>query len=252
MVFAVTASGTRRYDASRRRAAAEVARQRILAAATARFIAQGYAATTVAQVAADAEVSAQTVFTRFGSKVNLLKEAVDVAIVGDPEQAGLHDRPAMQHVYAGPTAPDVLRRFASVIAAVAERACPIALVAYAAADADPEIAQLTARLDQQRLLGAAALAALVADRSGDVDPARVDAIRDSIWALNSPLQYRLLVVERGWTVARYAAWIEQALLALAGTGRTAGGADGAAVPSWAGQAPESVAAGPSASPAVIV
>jgi AcrR family transcriptional regulator len=210
----VSGPGSRRYDASRRRAAAEAGRERILQAATARFIEQGYAATTVAQVAADAGVSAQTVFTRFGSKVNVLKEAVDVAIVGDTGQAGLHDRPAMQHVYAGPTAHDVLRRFARVIAAVAERACPIALVAYAAADADPDIAALTAQLDQQRLLGAAALAVLVADRSGDVDPARIEAIRDTIWTLNSPLQYRLLVVERGWSVARYAAWIEQAMLAL--------------------------------------
>jgi AcrR family transcriptional regulator len=209
-------SPPRRYDASRRRAQAREARQRVLAAATARFTAQGYAATTIAQVAADAGVSSQTVFAQFGTKAKLLGEAVETAIVGDLEPVALHERAAMRRVYEARTAAGVLRRFAAVVRDVAERACPIALVAYAAADAEPEVAAFVERLDQQRLLGATSLATLVVERSGDAGPERIERARDVIWLLNSPLQYRLLVVERGWTVERYAAFVEQALLALAG------------------------------------
>ena len=211
--------GHRRYDTTQRQARARHKRAVVLQAATARFIAQGYAATTVAQVAADAEVSSQTVFAQFGTKANLLREAVDAAIVGDLEPVALHERAAMRRVYAGRSAAEVLRRFADVIREVAERACPIALVAYAAADADPDIAGIVAQLDQQRLLGAASLATLVAERSGDADPDRIERIRDTIWLLNSPLQYRLLVEERGWSLERYAGFIEHALLALVGGGR---------------------------------
>lgn len=215
-------SPSRRYDASRRRAQAQAARERVLAAATDRFSAQGYAATTIAQVAADAGVSSQTVFAGFGTKARLLGEAVERAIVGDLEPVGLHERAAMRRVYAAKTASGTLRRFAAVVREVAERAGPIALVAYAAADADPEVAAFVERLDQQRLLGATSLATLVADRLGDTDPDRIEHIRDVIWLLNSPLQYRLLVVERGWSLDRYAAFVERSLVALAARRGVAG------------------------------
>ena len=45
---------------------------------------------------------------------------------------------------------------------------------------------------------------------------RIERIRDTIWLLNSPLQYRLLVEERGWSLEGYANFIGRALLALVG------------------------------------
>lgn len=190
----------------------------MLAEATRLFIEQGYASTTVAQIAAAAGVSAPTVFAGFGSKVNLLKAAIDAAIVGDTEAIPLADRPSVRRVHAGRTAREVLDRFADVIAEVGSRAFPIFAVAYAAADADPQVAALVADLDRQRLTGAAHIAATVADRLGVTDPDRIGYLRDTIWTLNSPLQYRLLVEQRGWPVERYQEWIAAALVALATTG----------------------------------
>jgi AcrR family transcriptional regulator len=204
----------RRYDATGRRAQAQRSRERVLREASRLFIEQGFAATTVAQIAAAAGVSPPTVFARFGSKVNLLKEAIDIAIVGDVEPIPLADRPSLQRVHQGRTARAVLERFADVCAEVGTRAFPIFAVAYAAADADAQVAALVAELDRQRLTGAAAIAATVADRLGVTDPQRVDDLRDTIWVLNSPLQYRLLVQQRGWPIERYRDWIATALVAL--------------------------------------
>jgi AcrR family transcriptional regulator len=204
----------RRYDATGRRAQAQRSRERVLREASRLFIEQGFAATTVAQIAAAAGVSPPTVFARFGSKVNLLKEAIDIAIVGDVEPVPLADRPSLQRVHQGRTARAVLERFADVCAEVGTRAFPIFAVAYAAADADAQVAALVAELDRQRLSGAAAIAATVADRLGVTDPRRVDDLRDTIWVLNSPLQYRLLVQQRGWPIERYRDWIATALVAL--------------------------------------
>jgi hypothetical protein len=121
----------------------------------------------------------------------------------------------MRRVYEAATAEEAIDRFAGLIAEIAPRACPIALVVYAAADADPEIAALARTLDEQRLRGAEAIARTVVDRLGA--PARLAEARDTIWTLNSPLQYGLLVDGRGWSVERYAGWIRRALFALVAT-----------------------------------
>ena len=52
-------------------------------------------------------------------------------------------------------------------------------------------------------------------RLGDDDPERLAEVRDTIWTLNSPLLYGLLVKQRGWSAERYGAWIARALTALA-------------------------------------
>jgi AcrR family transcriptional regulator len=213
--MATPRASRRRYDSTGRRAQARANRERILHVATRLFRERGYAATSIADVAAESGVSVPTVFAAFKTKVNLLKEAVDVAITGDTEAVALNERPAMQRVHAAPTAEEALRRYADAVASVGERAYPIFAVLHAAADADPQIAALLARLDEQRLTGAGYIAATVAERLGDTDPGRVAYLRDTIWTLNSPQLYGLLVHQRGWSVQAYRDWIATALTALA-------------------------------------
>jgi AcrR family transcriptional regulator len=210
-----TGQARRGYDASGRRAQARASRERVLDTAHRLFVEQGYAGTSIAQIAAGAGVSGPTVFAGFRSKSNLLKEAVDVAIVGDLEPVPLADRAGMRRVHAAATADEALTRFAGLIVEIAPRACPIALVVYAAADADPEIAALARTLDEQRLRGAEALARTVVGLLGA--PARLAEVRDTVWTLISPHQYGLLVDGRGWSVERYADWIRRALVALVAT-----------------------------------
>jgi AcrR family transcriptional regulator len=215
----MSSSAQRRgYDASGRQAQAERNRARILQAAHRLFVAQGYAGTSIAQIAREAGVSGPTVFAGFKSKVNLLKTAVDTAIVGDDQAVPLAARPLMRRVHDGQTFDEVVSRFADVVADVAPRAGPIAFVAYAAADADPEIARLVATLDAQRLAGAEMLAATVAARLDVTDPEVITRIRDTIWTLNSPLQWDLLVRQRGWTTQAYRDWVATALAALCTAG----------------------------------
>ena len=70
-------------------------RERILDHARELFAARGYAGTQVSDIAAAAGVSIPTVFARFGSKVALLKEAVETALVGDAEPIPFAERPEM-------------------------------------------------------------------------------------------------------------------------------------------------------------
>jgi AcrR family transcriptional regulator len=210
-----TGQGRRRYDVTRRRAQAAENRERVLEVARRLFVEQGFAGTSIAQIAAAAGVSAPTVFAGFGSKVNLLKEAVDTAIVGDTAAVPLADRPAFQRIVDSRTAEDVVRRYAELSAEVSARAGPIAAVVYAAADSDPQLADLARTYDQQRLAGCTTIAKLVADRLGTSDPDRLEYLRDTVWALFSWQLYALLVIQRGWSVERYADWIVRAFSGIA-------------------------------------
>jgi AcrR family transcriptional regulator len=189
-------------------------RDRVLAVAGRLFIAQGYAATSIDQIAVEAGLSVRTVFAGFTSKVNLLKHVVDTAIVGDSDEVPLHRRPSMRAVHDAPTAEHAYECLADTYVEVAERGYGIYAVVYGAADTDPDIAELERQLDAQRLTGASYLAATFADRLAVTDPAAIAYIRDTLWALGSPLQYRLLVQQRGWTPRQYRDWMARALAAL--------------------------------------
>src|SRR5947199_1803131 len=76
---------SRQYDASGRRQRAEVRAQAVLDAAARRFLDQGYAATTVAAIAADAGVSVETVYKRFASKAGLVAALWSRGLLGSGE-----------------------------------------------------------------------------------------------------------------------------------------------------------------------
>src|SRR5476649_1023814 len=63
----------RTYDASRRRDAAARRQTSVVASAEQRFLSDGYAATTIAAVAADAGVSVHTIYKSFGGKAGLVR-----------------------------------------------------------------------------------------------------------------------------------------------------------------------------------
>ena len=209
-----TGQARRRYNADGRRAQARATRERILETARTLFVEQGYAGTSIAQIAAAAGVSTPTVFAGFRSKVNLLKEATETTLVGDAEPVPLAERPQMRHVHAGGTAREVLERLAALIAEAAPRVCPMFAVVLAAADADPEIAELARTLDRHRLTGAAQLAGTVGRRLGDARPGPVG--RDPGHHLDHELT---AAVRPAGGAARLVAgalrgWIARALVAL--------------------------------------
>ncbi|MEU4423093.1 TetR family transcriptional regulator [Actinoplanes sp. NPDC024001] len=204
----------RRYDARSRQLQARQTRERILEVARRLFVEQGYAATAIEQIATAAGVSGRTVFAGFGSKINLLRQAVDTAIAGDSDDVPLAQRPAMLLVHQAPTAAEAFERLADAYAEVVQRAYGIYSVVHRAADADPEIAELERLIEAQRLTGAGQLAATLAGRLGVTDPEAIAYMRDVLWTVGSPLQYGLLVHGRGWTVDRYRDWSARALAAL--------------------------------------
>lgn len=204
----------RPYASPVRAEQADATRRRVVRAAASLFRRGGYAATSVAAVARDANVSAQTVYNSFGTKAALLKAAYDVAIVGDDDLVPLAERPEVVALYAERDAVDFLRGYAALGRSVAERIGPLALQINAGAAAgDPDLVVLRDTTDAERLVGTSMVAARVAELGALRTGLTVEAARDRIWALNSIEVWHLLTDRRGWSGQEYAAWVGDQMVA---------------------------------------
>jgi AcrR family transcriptional regulator len=204
----------RPYNSAGRRARAAEGRRRIVAEAHDLFVANGFAATTIADVAAAAEVSAPTVFAAFGSKAGLLKACIDISLAGDDENLAIADRPLARWVYDADDPRELLGRYATMMGALARRAAPIYDVLMRAADAERELAELLRDFERQRLRASTMVAEAV-DRLGGLPPGRTVAdARDVVWILNAPELYVTLTRKRRWSTRRYVAWARDTLIKL--------------------------------------
>src|ERR1700682_2542723 len=108
-------------------------RERIVRAAAALFIRDGYLATTMAGIAAEAGVAVQSLYLIFGSKLDILKAALDVAIVGDFEPVPLLEREWAKRFAETPDGPQAVRLLISEVSRILGRTYPIYAAVPAAA-----------------------------------------------------------------------------------------------------------------------
>lgn len=204
----------RAYDNRSRAEQARRTRRRVLAAAHEQLLDHGYRATTMSQIAAAAGVSVETVYKSFGTKAALVKEAYDVALVGDDEPVPLIERPEMKALIADPDPAGKLRRYAAIARTLDERIGPLVSVLIAGArSGDPDLEALAETTDRERLAGATAIVGHL-DECGGLRPGLDrDRARDAVWVLISPDVYRMLVVERGWSLDEYERWLADMLVA---------------------------------------
>jgi len=203
----------RAYDASNRQEQARRTRQAVLAAARERFLRDGYARTTVGSIAADAGVSAETVYKAFGNKPGVVKALFDVAIVGDDEPVPMLQREFVARNMAEPDARRKLSDYGDHLAEVAPRAYPVQLVVRDAAASDKAAAGVWGRLNAERLAGMTAFATHLHEGGHLREGIGVEDARDVLWTMNSVEVWDLLVNERGWPVRRYGAWVGEQLIA---------------------------------------
>jgi AcrR family transcriptional regulator len=200
---------TRAYRSPHRDAQARRTRRRVLEAATALFLAHGFAGTTMRAVAAGAEVSVATVELLFGTKVALLKAAIDVAIAGDDEPVAVLDRAWAGAARRAESASDVLALLADVLTAAQERSSGLVLAVFEGARADPTLAELAVRLTAQRRT----TAQWVVDTLARCASVEEDAV-DTLWMLMDSAVYDRLVHRLGWTTDRYRDWFARSAARL--------------------------------------
>jgi AcrR family transcriptional regulator len=207
-------SGRRPYRSPLRQAKARRTRAGILDAATRLFRTHGYAGTTVAAVAAAAQVSVAAVELAFPTKPDLLKAAIDVAIAGDDEPIPVLERPWAASARAAPDATAFLDAVATILVPAAERSDALVLAALEGARSDDRLVPLAAQLSAQR----AVTAGWIVDGLTEKRPLRAGLDRseaiDIVWLLMDPAVFDRLTTTRGWPPGRFGRFFADGLLRL--------------------------------------
>jgi AcrR family transcriptional regulator len=203
----------RRYNSPRRQAQAAQTRRDILAAAHQLFLERGYAGTTLASIAQAAGVVVETIYRAVDSKAALFKAVLEAAIAGGAARAERppDQRPVIQAVIAETNPYRQLQLYAATQPGIHARIGPLARVLTEAAAADPELANVSRQLEDQRLAGMGRFAQLLADRGALRPDLSVQEARDVLWTLNSHAVHDLLVIQRGWPPQRYRDWLAATL-----------------------------------------
>ena len=143
------APAPRAYSSPRRQAQAQQTRRDVLRAAVRLFGDYGWSGTTLAAVAAEAGVAVETLYSTFGTKKALLREAFDVSLAGDNEPIALADRPEYTRLGEG-TLADRIRAGARLQSETVGRSVRVWRAMRDAASGDAEIARWCADLEKAR------------------------------------------------------------------------------------------------------
>lgn len=199
----------RAYRSELRAQQALATRQRIVEASARLFATNGYQATTIAAIAREAGVSAETVKAA-ASKAALLIAAFEVTFSGSEGKTSLSDTEVAAGMLDLPD--DVF--FDTVLARIAEangRAHALWTVLLGAALSDPVVDEALQGILTHRAADNVQFVTELVRRG--IAPALpdVDAAAAAVSFLLSPEAYQQLVVQSGWTQGAYLAWLRRAV-----------------------------------------
>ena len=199
----------RRYDSSRRRAQAEATRGDILDAARRRFEEHGYAATSMDAIAAEAGVALKTVYVAFGTKSGLLRALWNHLLRDGRDDEPIAEQAWYRELVAEPDPERQLRLAFSRSRAVKLRIAGVLEVIRGAAQVDPEVAGLWARIQPEFHANQRVIVESLDRRGALAAGLDVDGATDILWTLNHPNVWQLLVGERGWTPEQWEVWFAE-------------------------------------------
>lgn len=183
---------------------------RVIDAASALFVANGYPSTTIETVASAAGVAEPTIYHLFGSKVDLLKAVVDTSLIGDDEPEPFGERSDLRAALAERDLVALIHAFASTGRVVMDRSAPIHWDLYTAAVVDPDAAVLLAEVQSQATIGRSRVVQALR-RMSAIDPSVT--IREAEDIVYTCLSFEVahLIVESGLTASQYEAWLARSL-----------------------------------------
>lgn len=197
----------RAYSSSLREAQARETRRAIVHAGGRLFVDRGFGLTTIDDIATAAGVSRKTVFTSVGGKVEILKLAIDWAIVGDDEPVPLADRAPIRRAEGQSDPDETIRTWVDLNTAICGRIAALNNVLVSAAGIDTDAAELLGTMRGQRLAGLRAFAGALSRQGGLRDGLSIEDAADITIAHGDTTIYHTLVIERGWSPDKYRDWL---------------------------------------------
>jgi AcrR family transcriptional regulator len=190
----------------------QASRREILEAAHRLFLQQGYVATSVPAIAAEAGVAVQTIYNTVGSKREVMGGVIELAVRG-PDYPAAPSESVGARVRAARDPDLIIKLLVDWLAAAHDRTAAISLAIREAAAVDPELAELEQTLADQRFAGYREAGQELARRGGLRHGLSADQAAAAIWSLGHPDTYRFLLKRRGWSLRRYRHWLTDGLSA---------------------------------------
>jgi AcrR family transcriptional regulator len=187
-------------------------RLRILEASGDLFAGRGYAATTIDAVAARAGVAVDTIYAIFGTKKGMLSALIDLRVTGSGEGSDVLAGEGPRALRNVSSQRQMLDGFAADIAPRIERVRPIDDVMQSAGAIDPEIAELRARMQENRFSKMKTFIEWLAANGALRRDMDLDEAATIAWTITSPEVNRLLRDVRGWSSQRYQEWMSATLV----------------------------------------
>jgi AcrR family transcriptional regulator len=184
------------------------------------FKAAGYAGTTMELVATKSGVAIQTVYYTFGTKGQLLCEAMDYAAAGEHDPAPVRSRPWMIEALSTPSPHRGLALAVEHGVDIYARAAPLWPAVNAAAVADPAVEKYWRGVAEGRRAGMGQLVGRFVELGALRPGLKVETATDILFLLNGHGTFQGLVVDAGWTTLAFKAWLYATLVdQLLGPGR---------------------------------
>jgi TetR/AcrR family transcriptional regulator, regulator of autoinduction and epiphytic fitness len=204
----------RAYDSPLRREQAAATRTRMLAAAQSLFEERGYAATSIAAIAAEAGVSQRTVYLAFETKAELLRALWNARLRGADDAPPVAQLARYKEVLDEPDPARQLELNAHHAVAVKRRIGALHEVIRAGAPVDPDVGALWDRIQTEFRENQRAIVASIADKGALRDGLEVERAADILWTINHGDLWQHLVVRRGWTPEEFERWLAETFRTL--------------------------------------
>lgn len=191
-----------------RREKAAATRARMLDAAEAAFIENGYTATRMTDIAERAGVAVQTLYYTFNTKIEVLGAVADRAVLG-PDQLPPPAQPFWQEVARAADGRSLISAFCRGNTEILGRAAAIDEVAKAALH-EPEAAAMVQESTDLRRGSQREVVADLADRFG-LRPGLDVGRASDIFIMLCGTEVYLTLRRSGWTEAEYLEWVVDTL-----------------------------------------
>ncbi len=194
-----------------RREQARSTRLRIVRAAHAVFVDQGYGGARMNDIAEAAGVAIQTVYFTFHTKAELLQACYEAAVLGEEKPSAPIEQPWYATMLAAEDGSAMLREFAAGTSGIATRVAGLDEVIHATRH-EPDAVAVRQRSEALRREGYADVIALLDSRFGLRAELERATATDLLLLFAGFAVYRELVVDRHWEHDAFVAWLHTTLV----------------------------------------
>jgi AcrR family transcriptional regulator len=157
-------------------------------------------------IAAEAGVALKTVYVAFGTKSGLLRALWNHLLRDGRDDEPIAEQAWYRELVAEPDPERQLRLAFSRSRAVKLRIAGVLEVIRGAAQVDPEVTGLWARIQTEFHANQRVIVDSLAEKGALRAGLDADTATDILWTLNHPDVWQLLHGRRGWTSAQYEHW----------------------------------------------